>query len=250
MPRVLGEGEVRLYDSHKVGLPDVPKPPPEKELAVASWVLVHFPSRRCVVVPEGRLEAFRVMKSMERGKDLLKLLPAKPKVSRACAPTRAGACAKDGKKDEETGGPGDGEGEPPQRKTLDVKVESGLNFDATMKQAFPNEFIVAEIARLLRAEKAIYDREGGLVGYTDDYMTQTNAVKLMIEHAQGRAGEKPPPPPDKKRISFDELVGQIKTSPAARSFIRRILDEAEAETAVAPVAAPTEGAAVTPAVTP
>jgi hypothetical protein len=244
VPRLLGEGEVRLYDSQKVGLPDVPKPPPEKELAEASWVLVHFPSRRCVIVPEGRLEAFRVMKQLERGKDLLKLLPEKKKPSRACAPTRAGASAK-GQKAEES--EAEGEAVPPQRKTLEVPVVPGLNFDAAMKHAFPSEFIITEIARLLRAEKAIYDREGGLVGYVDDYMTQTNAVKLMIEHAQGRAGEKPPPPPDKKRISFDELVSQIKTSPAARNFIRRILDDAEAETAVAPVVAPVEGSAATPA---
>lgn len=242
VPRLLGEGEVRLYDSHKVGLPDVPKPPPEKDLATASWVLVHFPSRRCVIVPEGRLEAFRVMKQLERGKDVLKLLPEKKKPNRACAPTRAGASAKEQKSEEP-----EAEEAPPQRKTLEVPVMPGLNFDAAMKHAFPNEFIITEIARLLRAEKAIYDREGGLVGYVDDYMTQTNAVKLMIEHAQGRAGEKPPPPPDKKRISFDELVTQIKTSPAARNFIRRILDDAEAVTAVTPVVSPVEGTAATPA---
>lgn len=226
VPRSLGEGEVRLYDAHKAGLPDLAMPPPKQQLVEFSWVLVHFPSRRCVVVPEGRLEAFRVLKALERGKDLLKLLPAKPKVRLAGTRTRAGAGAREVDKgvDEEK------EPEGPRREAaLDLPDVSGLNFDAAMKTAFPNEFIIRELGRLLRAQKPIVDKEGNLVDYSDDYMTQTNAVKLMIEHAQGRAGEKPPPPPEKKKVTFEELAAQIKTSKSARDFLRRLMDEAEQE---------------------
>jgi hypothetical protein len=98
------------------------------------------------------------------------------------------------------------------------------------------------VARLLRAQKAVYDKEGNLVDYVDDYMTQTNAVKLMIEHAQGRAGEKPPPPVEKKRVTYEQLTTQIQTSQAARSMLRRLIDEADEAAKTKP-----EAVAVTPA---
>lgn len=220
VPLSLGEGEVRLYDSRKAPLPDLVEPPAEALLAEYQWVLVHFPSRRGVVVKGDRGEALRLLKTLERGENPLGLLPELP--AKGSSRTRARACAKDGT---------EGVQGPPlkeiKRAKLRIKVEKGLDFDRTMKTAFPNEFIAGEVARLLRAQKAIYDKEGHLVDYVDDYMTQTNAVKLMIEHAQGRASEKPPPPKEKKRVTYEQLVGQIQTSPAARSMLRRLIDEAE-----------------------
>jgi hypothetical protein len=226
VPSSLGEGEVRLYDAWKASLPDLVEPPPEALLAEFQWVLVHFPSRRGVVVKGDRLEGLRLLKQIEKGENVLGLLPETLKPSHARTGARARAR---GQKDEETGGVGEGEKAKKEvkRAKLRIKIEKGLDFDRTMKAAFPNEFIAAEVARLLRAQKAVFDKEGNLVDYVDDYMTQTNAVKLMIEHAQGRAGEKPPPPAEKKRVTYEQLVGQIQTSPAARLMLRRLIDEAD-----------------------
>lgn len=238
VPTLLGDGEVRLYDAWKAGLPELVATPPEALLAEFQWVLVHFPSRRGVVVKGDRQEGLRLLKQVEKGQNVLGLLPDIAKKS----PVRTGAPARArGEK------PPVAEGEPPKlkepkRAKLRIKIESGLDFDRTMKAAFPNELIAREVARLLRAQKAVYDKEGSLVDYVDDYMTQTNAVKLMIEHAQGRAGEKPPPPAEKKRVTYEQLVGQIQTSPAARLMLRRLIDEADEAAKAKP-----EAAAETPA---
>lgn len=244
VPSSLGEGEVRLYDAWKAPLPDLVETPPEDLLAEFQWVLVHFPSRRGVVVKGDRLEGLRLLKQVEKGENVPGLLPetSKPPHARAGARARARGEA-EGRGASETGGLGDGEPKKkPKPSKLRIKIEKGLDFDRTMKTAFPNEFIAAEVARLLRAQKAVFDKEGNLVDYVDDYMTQTNAVKLMIEHAQGRAGEKPPPPVEKKRVTYEQLVGQIQTSPAARLMLRRLIDEADEAAKAKP-----EAAAETPA---
>jgi len=248
VPSSLGEGEVRLYDAWKAALPDLVEAPPEALLAEFQWVLVHFPSRRGVVVRGDRAEGLRLLKQIEKGKLVPGLLPEKPQrpPARARAPARVGARGEASARlgDGETGSGGEAppKKRAPKREKLKIKIESGLDFDRTMKAAFPNEFIAREVGRLLRAQKAIFDKEGNLVDYVDDYMTQTNAVKLMIEHAQGRAGEKPPPPPEKKRVTYEQLVGQIQTSPAARLMLRRLIDEAEESSKPKP-----EAAAETPA---
>ena len=241
VPSSLGEGEVRLYDAWKASLPDLVEPPPQALLAEFQWVLVHFPSRRGVVVKGDRLEGLRLLKQVEKGENVLGLLPETSKPPHARAGARARAR---GEGDKETGGLGDGEKPKPaaKRAKLRIKIEKGLDFDRTMKTAFPNELIAAEVARLLRAQKAVFDKEGNLVDYVDDFMTQTNAVKLMIEHAQGRAGEKPPPPPEKKRVTYGQLVEQIQSSAAARLMLRRLIDEADAAAKAKP-----EAAAETPA---
>ena len=226
VPSSLGVGEVRLYDTRKATLPDLLAPPSTVDLAEFPWVLVHFPSRRAVVVKGDRLEGLRLLKQLEKGEKVPGLLPETSNLP----PARAGLRGRE-KAQKEV-----------KRAKLRIKIESGLDFDRTMKAAFPNEFIAAEVARLLRAQKAVYDKAGNLVDYVDDYMTQTNAVKLMIEHAQGRAGEKPPPPVEKKRVTYEQLTAQIQTSPAARSMLRRLIDEAEEASKAKP-----EAVAVTPA---
>jgi hypothetical protein len=227
VPSSLGEGEVRLYDAQQA-LPALLEPPSKVELTEFPWVLVHFPSRRSVVVKGDRLEGLRLLKQIEKGQKVPGLLPETSKLP----PARAGVRGREREKAKKE----------VKRAKLQIKIESGLDFDRTMKAAFPNEFIAAEVARLLRAQKAVYDKEGNLVDYVDDYMTQTNAVKLMIEHAQGRAGEKPPPPVEKKRVTYEQLTTQIQTSQAARSMLRRLIDEADEAAKTKP-----EAVAVTPA---
>lgn len=232
MPDVLGGGEVRLYDAWKAGLPDVPEPPPEATLSEYQWVLVHFPSRRCVVVKGDRVEGLRLAKKFEKGEDPVGLLPPATG-TKWSQRTRGSGRAR--------GGLEALLGAAPKRvrhkRAKITAVPEGMDFDHAMKFVFTNQHITADIERLSQAQSPVFDRDGNIVAYKDDYMTQMAALKLKIEHAQGRPGEKPPPPPDKKKVTFDELVAQIKGSQAARDFLRRLIDQADQENAK-PEAAP------------
>ena len=227
----IGGGEARLYDAHKQGLPDLATMPPEKELADCQWWLVHFPSRRAVAVLAGRLEGMRLLKKLETGKDEAGLLPP-PKIKKSPKPAskgraRAGACASAGE-----------DQNPPEKKPPFTDVPDGLSFDAAMKHVFPNQRITGKLEALMEAEKPVYDKEGVLVGHMPDYMTQIAALKLSIEHAQGRAGEKPPPPPDKKRVSYEELEKMILSSPATLAHFESLIARGkEKQAAVMPVEA-------------
>jgi len=79
----------------------------------------------------------------------------------------------------------------------------------------------------------VFDREGVAIGTKPAWMVRKEAVKLMIEHAQGRASEKPPPPPDKKKISYEELERMILGSEATRMVFKNLIARAEAPAAVA-----------------
>jgi hypothetical protein len=221
----LGGGEVWFYNLKKHPLPDVVNTPPEKELAVCDCWLVHFPSRRCVAVPAGRGEALRLLKKLEAGKDELGWLPAKSR-QKPRARARAGVCVKP-----EGGAPADPvsekEEEPARPKVSFTEVPPGLDFDRAMKHVFPNERITQEIEKLLAAADDIYDKDGGYVGSKAAWMVRKEAVKLMIDHAQGRPGEKPPPPPDKKKISYEELETMIMGSPASRAVLKRLIEKSE-----------------------
>lgn len=225
VPSSLGEGEVRLYDAWKAALPDLVEPPPEALLAEFQWVLVHFPSRRGVVVKGDRLEGLRLLKQIEKGENVLGLLPETLKPSHARAGARARAR---GQKDEETGEVGEGEkAKKVKRPKLRIKVDASLSFEKALEAAFSPQFLVNEICDVLRAVKPIADKNGSIVGYQEDFMTRTTALFKLVEQSRGRAGEKPPPPAEKKRVTYEQLVGQIQTSPAARLMLRRLIDEAD-----------------------
>lgn len=222
VPDVLGGGEVRLYDAWKAGLPDLPSPPPEAVLSEFQWVLVHFPSRRAVVVKGDRAEGLRLAKQFEKGSDPVGLLTENGK--KESRGTRGHVRAGDvlgamvGKVKRVR-----------QRRPKITPVPDGMDFDHAMKFVFPNQHITGDIERLSQAQVPVFDRDGNIVAWKDDFMTQMAALRLKIEHAQGKPGEKPPPPPDKKKVTFEELVAQIKGSKASRDFLRRIIDEADAE---------------------
>lgn len=232
----LGGGEVRLYGLKKHPLPEVVNTPPEKQLAECDWWLVHFPSRKCVGVPAGRSEGLRLLKKLELGKDELGWIPQqKVKKARTSARARVGVCVTP----EEVADLGKSEEPKPKVKRIKTTpVPKDLGFDAAMKHVFPNARITREIERLLVAEDDIFDREGNSVGSKPAWMVRKEAVKLMIEHAQGRAGEKPPPPPDKKKVSYDELEKQILSSKATRMVLKRLIESADAAEAAQAVPAP------------
>jgi hypothetical protein len=233
----LGGGEVRLYHLKKHVLPDVVNTPREQQLAECEWWMVHFPSRTCVAVPEGRSEGLRLLKKLEQGKDELGWIPLpKVKKARAGARSRVGVCvtAEEPLAEKE----GKGEDKPKVKKMEFTPVPPEMGFDAAMKHVFPNARITQEIEKLLVAEDPIFDKEGNEVGCKPAHMVRKEAVKLMIEHAQGRAGEKPPPPPDKKKVSYDELEKQILSSKATRMVLKRLIESADAAEAAQAVPAP------------
>jgi hypothetical protein len=233
----LGGGEVRLYHLKKHPLPDVVNTPREQQLAECDWWMVHFPSRTCVAVPEGRSEGLRMLKKLEQGKDELGWIPLpKVKKPRTGARARVGVCVTAEEPPAEKAGKG--EDKPKVKRVRLTSVPEELGFDASMKLAFPNKRIVHEIEKLLVAEDDVVDREGNVLGSKPAWMVRKEAVKLMIEHAQGRAGEKPPPPPDKKKVSYDELEKQILSSKATRMVLKRLIESADAAEAAQAVPAP------------
>lgn len=234
----LGGGEVRYYNLKKHPLPDVVNVPTEKAAAACECWLVHFPSRRCVGVPAGHGEALRLLKKLEAGKDELGWLP-RPSTKKAPARARARVCVKgEGVEGEETPKP-----KAPKRIKF-TAVPAEMDFDKAMKHVFPNSRITREIERLLSAEDDVFDREGNSIGSKPAWMVRKEAVKLMIEHAQGRAGEKPAPLPDKKKVSYEELERMILGSAATRMVLKNLIDKAEAvPVAAVPVKPAEEGKA-------
>ena len=238
-----GGGEVHLFDAWKSGLPDLLEPPPEQLLAMHQWWIVHFPTRRAVFVAGDRDEGMRLLKRLQEGEDTTGLLDG-------LVPVRGSARARP----DESGGrvaqqlvdkTGDAHGQDAESQVGVTPVPEGLSFDSAMKHVFPNSRITGNLERLLAAETPVYGKEG-LVGYKPDYMTQNAALRLIIEHAQGRAGEKPPPPPEKKRITYEELQQQIVSSASARLTLKRLIEEAEAAAvAVKTAEPPTEGQTTT-----
>lgn len=209
----LGDGEVRLYNLKKHTLPSLVQPPREKDLAACDWWLVHFPSRKYVAVPGGRGEALRLLKKLGEGKDELGWIPVpKPKaktVKSSHARARVGVCEED----------------EPEKVKL-TEVPASLDFDAAMKYAFPNQRIVHEIEKMMQAVDDVVIG-GKVIATKPNWTARKEGVKFMIEHAQGRAGEKPPPPPEKKTVSWDELKGMIFKSPSARMVLHGLIEEAE-----------------------
>lgn len=203
-----------MYSLKESSLPDVPRPPGEKDLAECDWWVVHFPSRT-IKAAVSRANGLAALKAITRGEDKLGVVPA-VKVKKAKAKAKKPA-------------PEEGQLPAPRSASpvLLTQVPEGLDFDRAMKHAFPNQRIVNEIELLLRAEEDIFDKEGNHTGTKPAWMVRKEALKMMIEHAQGRAGEKLPPPPEKTKITYDELKSMIIGSEATRKVLRNLIDEAE-----------------------
>lgn len=223
--QALGGGEVRLYNVRQSKLPDVVDTPPEKLLAEFQFVLVHFPSRRCVVIKGDRGEALAIMKKLGRGLDAAGILPPKPsKPSRA----RARVCVKD-KPDGETGGQGDGEMKPPANRMAYTPVPEGADFDQAMLHVFPVERIMQHYERLLVAEETIFDREGKEVGAREAFTTQFQTLKTLTEYHQGRAREREKKKEVKPVLGIQELRQKLLISPEYRQAMLEMIQDCEAQ---------------------
>lgn len=219
VPEKLGGGEVRLYSLKESSLPDVPNPPSERDLAECDWWVVHFPSRT-IKAAGSRPNGLAALKAITRAEDKLGVVPP-VKVKKAKKPSGKGKASTASKPDDQ------GKASRPGDPVMLTQVPADLDFDRAMKLAFPNQRIINEIELQLRATDDVYDREGNVVGSKPAWSARNNALKLTIEQAQGRAGEKQPPPPEKKKITYDELKQMILGSEATRKVLLNLIVEAD-----------------------
>lgn len=246
VPAGLGKGRVSLYDS-AVALPSLLEIPVPALLKKCPWVLVHFPSRRHVLV-KSKAAGLEVLREIHAGKDSTGVVPkaekdkgkrsggdkerAKPEKSKAAVPAQARARAKKAAVEEKAGGAASQEEESPadsKKENFDFTVvPPGMTFDQAMQFVFPPQRLTMEMERLLRFKKKIITREGDELGDEDEPFVQGGMLKNIISYHQGRPAEKEKPPPEKKRVSYDELKTLVLTSDAALEYMERLVQSARA----------------------
>lgn len=221
----LGGGEVRLYDVRKSKLPDVVETPPEALLAEFQFVLVHFPSRRCVVIKGDRGAALAAMKKMSRGENVDGLLP--PKASKTSR-VRARVCV-EGKPDGEAKEQGDEEMKPPANRMAYTPVPEGADFDQAMMIVFPVERLMQHYERLLYAAESVFDREGNEVGVREAFGTQFQMLAKISEYHQGRPREREKKKEVKPVLGIQELRQKLLISPEYRQAMLEMIQDCEAQ---------------------
>lgn len=222
VPDNLGGGEVRLYNAHKHGLPDLAETPPEKLLAECAWFLVHFPSRRWVAVSSGRGEGLRLLKKLESGKDECGLLPPKP------PPARARVCV--GVTEPVTGEVDSGKREKPEEQAF-TEVPEGADFDQAMQHVFPVKRLTENFERLLRAEEDVYDKEGNWSGTRPAFGVQFQALKALVEWHQGRPTEKPKKKDTRPVVTLEEMRRKMRLSPEYLAAMQEMCSDVAREVA-------------------
>ncbi len=221
----LGGGEVRLYNVRKSKLPDVVETPPEALLAEFSFVLVHFPSRRCVVIKGDRGAALAAMKKLGRGENVEGLLPPKPSKP-SCV--RARVCVK-GEPAGETGGQGDEEKKPPANRMAYTAVPEGADFDQAMAHVFPVARLTQHFERLLMAEEDVFDKDGNCTGSKPAFSTQFSTLKALTEWHQGRPREREKKKDAKPVLGIQELRQKLLISPEYRQAMLEMIQDCEAQ---------------------
>lgn len=220
VPSSLGEGEVRLYNVRKTSLPDVLEPPSEAMLAEFPFVLVHFPSRRCVVVKGDRGAALAAMKKLGRGEDVEHVLPPKP--SRA----RGRVCVK-GDAIEAAGN--EGKPKPPPNRMAFTPVPEGADFDQAMAHVFPVSRLTQHFERLLMAEEDVFDKEGNCTGSKPAFTTQFQTLKALTEWHQGRPREREKKKDQRPVLGIQELRQKLLISPEYRAAMLEMIRDCEAQ---------------------
>lgn len=239
VPAKAGEGRVSVYDL-KRGMPMVVDSPSPEVMKGMKWILVHFPTRRWVMLKHEK-EWRDALKEIKAGNNPHKILPEKKvqnktSKARACAGASPGPVQKTGPKSDAT---------PPKDEVKKkVVIDPNMTFDQAMQHAFPVSRIMGEFERLLEAEEPIVDRETGKIsGYRPVYATQFQALKSLTEWHQGRPGEKEKPPAEKKRLSHDELIAWLEGNEDAVEYMEEVIKRAkikQAQKTTPPSAAPTK----------
>ena len=225
----LGKGRVSLFDA-RAGLPQLLVEFPPELLKSMPWVVVHFPSRRAVLI-KSKKAGLDYLKEVKDGEDKLGLTQS-PVDSIKKPSARARAIKVDPKKEAVE----PQKAEPEATKAGDstgtneggmTRIPEGMTFDQAMQSVFSPQRLTGELERLLRAEKSWMTGEGDMES-APDYAVQLNTVKTIISYHQGRPPEKEKPPKEKAKMSLEELESLVMTSPAARQFMSDLLKKAEA----------------------
>ncbi len=221
-----GGGEVRLYNVRKSKLPDVVEPPPEALLAEFQFVVVHFPSRRCVVIKGDRGAALAAMKKLGRGENVQGLLPAK---ARKTSRVPARVCVKQLEADAEK--QRDEEVKPPVNRVAYTPVPEGADFDQAMAHVFPVSRLTQHFERLLMAEEDVFDKDGNCTGSKAAFTTQFQTLKALTEWHQGRPREREKKKTERPVLGIQELRQKMLMSPEYRLAMREMIDDCEKQAA-------------------
>lgn len=248
VPNPGGKGRkarVCLYDMQKEGLPEVVNPPDDTIRKQSRWALVHFPSRRWVLI-KTKTEGLAALDEIRKSNNPYNILPEKKgrtKVSASCAQARASG--KGGKttgekpvikpesKPEPVAPAGGDEaasdqGDDPRRRPADeIKVPEGMTFDQAMVHCFPVERLMQNFMRLLHAEEDVFNKDGQWTGTRPAFSVQFQTLKALTEWHQGRPVEKEKPPQEKPRMSHDELIGWIEGNPDAVAYLETVIARAK-----------------------
>jgi hypothetical protein len=226
----LGKGRVSLFDA-RAGLPQLLAEFPPELLKSMPWVVVHFPSRRAVLLKSKKL-GLDYLKEVKDGEDKLGLTQS-PVESVKKPSARARATKVDPKKeavepqkpDPEETKAGDSK---PKNEDGTTFVPEGMTFDQAMQHVFSPARITGEFERLLAAKRTIYTKDGDEVGDEIEWMARIQTLTRIVSYHQGRPPEKEKPPKEKAKMSLEELESLVMTSPAARKFMSNLLKKAEA----------------------
>lgn len=239
VPKELGAGRVCLYDA-RGGLPDLLDPPFPNLLKGMPWVLVHFPSRRQVLV-KSKAKGIAYLKAIAKGEDETGVVPKVEKKAKASKPDKKSAKPESGTASHVRARASNVEpaAEPPKEHEKPdlpdsgaTPVPPGMTFDQAMQHVFPPQRLTAELERLLRATTEVFTKEGDSAGFQEAHMVQLQAAKTIISYHQGRPPEKEKPAPEKPKVTYEELEKMIMTSEAAQEMMQRLLDKARADKAV------------------
>lgn len=216
VPSSLGEGEVRLYDVRKSALPEVVELPPEALLAEFQFVLVHFPSRRCVVIKGDRGAALAAMKKLGRGEDVEHVLP--PKKSRV----RARVCVKGSCED--VGNP-----KLPANKVAFTPVPEGADFEQAMEHVFPAQRLTQLWESAVLATEEITTKDGKVIGDKPNWSARTTALKELTQIMKGRPREKEKKQAAKPVLGIQELRQKLLMSPEYRQAMLEMIRDCEVQ---------------------
>lgn len=232
-PKKLGGGRVCLYDA-RGGLPELLDTPLPKLIESMPWVLVHFPSRRHVLVKSKKV-GLDYLREIKEGKDLTGIVPKKsdatipkPAKSKPEPPARARAIKVDDKNSDKSSDKTAGKQAAPddsaKEKPEFTAVPEGATFDQAMQHVFSPQRLTSELERLISFRKTIFTKDGDEIGEEDEPFVQLTALKTIISYHQGRPAEKLPPPPEKKRISYEELEALVLNDDDGLEYMAELVE--------------------------
>lgn len=233
IPPEMGGGRIKLYPV-VVGTESVPVVN-AAEVEGFPWLLVIFKERVAIGyrTKRGALSKLRgwrdcaeimaiigMRKSDPKGKKSKKKAPARVRV---CEAAPKNETAKPPAEPEKTGDAAPPEDQEKSPEITAPKFAEGTTLDDALNQCFPLEWMMSEFARLAAAETPVFDKEGNQIGSKPEFYTQFTVVKSLLEYREGKAREREKSQEKAKRISYDELKGQLVDSEEACKFMESLI---------------------------